>query len=296
MEYQKMINLLDNKTNPPSKFRTRNRVEISYELRGKCDSSSIKFKTSMIRSDLYDYSDAYILVSGTIAISGAGDDDNAKRTDERSKGVISKSCALFTNCMCSINNIQVDNAEYIDVVMPMYNLIEHSVNYSKTSGSLWQYYRDDPNYNIIQSESFKYKIKITRKTPAIDNANDVKIAVSLIYLSNFWRALEMSLINCKISLYFTWSKKCVISSAVGITEFKITDTKLYVPIVTLSTEDNAKLLKQLESDLCWDTSTSSQVSNCYGVVLDNYFGLQISVTTGGFELQISCIRSSYLTH
>ena len=83
MEYQKMINLLDNKTNPPSKFRTRNRVEISYELRGKCDSSSIKFKTSMIRSDLYDYSDAYILVSGTIAITGAGDDDNAKRTRKK---------------------------------------------------------------------------------------------------------------------------------------------------------------------------------------------------------------------
>ena len=80
----------------------------------------------------------------------------------------------------------------------MYNLIEYSDNYSKTSGNLWQYYRDDPNDNIIQSESFKYKIKITGKTP--DNIKDVKTAVPLKYLSNFWKTLEMLLINCEISL------------------------------------------------------------------------------------------------
>ena len=85
----------------------------------------------------------------------------------------------MTNFISSINNIQIDNAEYIDVVMPMYNLIEYSDNYSKTSGSLWQYYRDDPNDNITQSESFKYKFKITGKTPAAGNTEDVKIAVPL---------------------------------------------------------------------------------------------------------------------
>ena len=85
----------------------------------------------------------------------------------------------MTNCISSINNIQIDNAEYIDVVMPMYNLIEYSDNYSKTSGSLWQYYRDDPNDNITQSESFKYKFKITGKIPAAGNTEDVKIAVPL---------------------------------------------------------------------------------------------------------------------
>ena len=85
----------------------------------------------------------------------------------------------MTNCISSINNIQIDNAEYIDVVMPMYNLIEYSDNYSKTSGSLWQYYRDDPNDNITQSESFKCKFKITGKTPAAGNTENVKIAVSL---------------------------------------------------------------------------------------------------------------------
>ena len=85
----------------------------------------------------------------------------------------------MTNCISSINNIQIDNAEYIDVVMPMYNLIEYSDNYSKTSESLWQYYRDDPNDNITQSESFKYKFKITGKTPAAGNTENVKIAVPL---------------------------------------------------------------------------------------------------------------------
>ena len=126
MEYQKIINILDDTTNQPSKFRTRNWVEINDESRGKYD-SSIKFKTSMIRSDLCDYSDAYILVSETIAITGAGDDDNAKRTDGRNKGVIFKNCAPFTKCISSVNNIQIDNAEYIDVVMPMYNLIDYII-------------------------------------------------------------------------------------------------------------------------------------------------------------------------
>ena len=241
MEYQKIINLLDNTTNQPSKFGTRNWVEINDESRGKYDISNTEFKTSMIKSDLYDYSDAYIVVSETIAITGAGG------TDERNKGVIIKNCAPFTKCISSINNIQIDNAEYIDVVMPMYNLIEYSDNYSKTSRSQWQCSRDDPNDNITQSESFKYKIKITGKAPAAGNTKDVKIAVPLKYLSNFWRTLEMPLINCEISPNLTWSKKCVIFSAVGVTEFKITDTNLGVPIITLSTEDRVKLFKQLES-------------------------------------------------
>ena len=129
----------------------------------------------------------------------------------------------------------------------MYNFIEYSNNYLKTLGSLWQYYIDDPNDNITKSESFKFKIKIIGKTPAAGNAKDVKIAVPLKYLSNFWRTLEMPLINCEISIDLTWSKKCVLSFAVGKTGFVITDRKLYVPVVTLSTEDDVRLLKQLES-------------------------------------------------
>ena len=139
----------------------------------------------MLRSSLCDYSDAYILVSEIITITEAGDDDAARRLDERNKVLIFKNCAPFTDCINGINNTQIDNAKYIDVVMPMYNLVEYSNNYSKTSGSLWQHYRDNPNDSIKQSESFKYKITITGKTPAAGNTKDVEIAVPLKYLRNF---------------------------------------------------------------------------------------------------------------
>ena len=127
--------------------------------------------------------------------------------------------------------------------MPMYNLIEFSNNYLETSETLWQYYRDDPNDNVTQSESFKFKIRITGKIPTSANTKDVEIAVPLKYLSNFWRTLEMPLINCEINLILTWYEDCVISSETGATKFKITDTNLYVPVVTLSTQDNEKLLQ-----------------------------------------------------
>ena len=140
----------------------------------------------MLRSDLCDYADAYILVNGTITIIGAGNDDAAKQLDERNKGVIFKSCAPFTKCISRRNNLDIDNAQDINIVMPMYNLIEYSDNYSKTSGSLWQYYKDDPNDNIKQSESFKSKIKITGKTSAAGNTKDAEIIVPSKYLSNFW--------------------------------------------------------------------------------------------------------------
>ena len=131
--------------------------------------------------------------------------------------------------------------------MPMYNLIEYSDNYAKTSGSLWQYYRDEPNDNLANSKSFKYKIKITGKTPDNSNEKDVEIMVPLKYLSNFWRTLEIPLINCEVSLNLTWSPNCVITNSTGEGKFKITDTNLYVPVVTLSTKDNEKLLQQLGS-------------------------------------------------
>ena len=163
MEYQKIRNLLDNASNQPSKFRTRNWVEINDEPRGTYTSKSIRFKTTMLRSSLYDYADAYILVKGTITITGAGDDVAARQADERDKGVIFKNCALFVECINRINNTEIDNAKNIDIVMPMYNLIESGENYSKTSGSLWQPYKDDPNDNLTDSESFKCKVKITGK-------------------------------------------------------------------------------------------------------------------------------------
>ena len=128
MEYQNIANLLNDESSKPSKFRTRNWVEINDKLRGTYTDSDIKSKTTMLRSNLCDYADAYILVKGTITITGAGDDDAAKRLDERNKGVIFKNCAPFTKCISRINNTDIDNAKDIDIVMPMYNLIEYSDN------------------------------------------------------------------------------------------------------------------------------------------------------------------------
>ena len=151
MEYQKITNLIDDASNQPSKFRRKNWVEINDESRGTYNvNSQIKFKTTMLKSSLCDFSDAYILVKGTITINNtAAADADANNTN---KEVIFKNCAPFTNCLSEINNTQADNAKDIDIVMPMYNFIEYSDNYSKTSGSLWQYCKDIPavdNNNAI---------------------------------------------------------------------------------------------------------------------------------------------------
>ena len=186
-------------------------------------------------------------MNGKITITGRGADQTARQADKRNKGIIFKSCAPFTDCISEIINTQVDDAKDLDVGMPIYNLIEYAYNYSKTSGSLWQCYRDEPNTSLTDSESFKSKVKITGSTPNNGNTKDVKIAAPLKYLSNCWRTLEMSLINCEVNSILTWSMDFVISSATGAIKFAITDTKLYVPIVTLSTQCNGKLLQQLKS-------------------------------------------------
>ena len=239
--------MLESASDNLSKFRTRNWVELNDESRGNYANSDIRFKTTMLRSNLCDYADSYILVKGTITITGEGADDAAERADERDKGVTFKNCPPFTKCISRINNTNIDNAHDFDIVMPMYNLIEYSDNYSKISGSLWKYYKDDPNYNLTDSESFKSKVKITRKTPNNRNTKDVEIIVPLKYLSNFGKTLEMPLINCEVNLILTWSKDCVITNSTGEGKFAITETKLYVPVVTLSTKNNEKLLQQLKS-------------------------------------------------
>ena len=138
MKYQKIASLLDNEvalnaSSQPSKFRTTNWVEINDESRGTYTSNDIKFKTTMLRSNLCDYADAYILVKGTITITGSGDDDAARQADESSKGVIFKNCAPFTKCISKINDTEIENAQDIHIVMSMYNLIEYGNNYSKAS-------------------------------------------------------------------------------------------------------------------------------------------------------------------
>ena len=136
MEYQKIATLLDSASNKPSKFITRNWVETNDDIRGAYSpNKQIRYKAAMIRSSLCDYSDAYILVKGNISVvNNAGAGAAANNTNKK---VIFKDCAPFTNCISNINNTQLSNAEYIDIVMSMYNVIEYSDNYSKTYGSLW---------------------------------------------------------------------------------------------------------------------------------------------------------------
>ena len=148
MEHQIIANLLDNTFNQPSKFRTKNWVEINDDSRGTYINSDIKFESTMLKSNLCNYADAYIFVKGTITITGATDDAAARQLNERDKGVIFKNWAPFTKSISRINGTVIDNAQDVDIVMPMYNFIEYSDNYSKTSVSLWQYYKDDPNNKL----------------------------------------------------------------------------------------------------------------------------------------------------
>ena len=139
----------------------------------------------------------------------------------RIKKATFRNCSTFTNCISKINNTQVDNAEDIDIVMPMYNSIEHNDNYSKTSGSLWEYWKYMPavnnNGNIAEfkvantTDSFNFKAKITVYTDNNGWIDNVERMVPLKYLSNFWRTLEMHLINCEINLILYWSSNCVIT-------------------------------------------------------------------------------------
>ena len=207
-EYRKIINLLDNTPNQPTKFRTKHWVEINDESGGTYNNNSqIRFRTSMLRSSLCDYSDSYILFKGTIAV--ANTTATYADTSNTNKKVIFKNCVPFTSCISRINNMQIDDAQYIDVVMPMYNLIEYSDNYSKTSPILFQYCRDVPalDYNGAVTDFTEANItdlfnlieKITGQTGG-SGIKNVEIMVPLKYLSNFWRTLEVLLINCEITL------------------------------------------------------------------------------------------------
>ena len=195
--------MLNDATNKPSKFRTRNWVEINDDIKGAYSpNKQIRFKTSMLRSSLCDYGNACILAKGNISVNNTAAEGAAANNSNIK--VIFKNCAPFTCCISKINNTQIVNAEYIDIVMPMYNLIEYSDNYSKTSGSLWQYCKEIPAVNnasnIIDfnganaTDSFNFKTKITND----DGIINVEIMVPLKYLSNFWRTLEMPLINCEV--------------------------------------------------------------------------------------------------
>ena len=135
MEYQKVANLLNNESNKPSKFRTKKWVEINDDIIGAYSPNRlIRFKAAMLRYSLCDYSDAYILIKGNKTVNNTATKGTA--ANNTNKNVIFKNCTPFPKCTCRINNTQIDDAECIDIVIPMYNLIENSDNYSKISGSL----------------------------------------------------------------------------------------------------------------------------------------------------------------
>ena len=213
METQKIANLLGDADNESSKFATRkwyvinDQNNIDYGV-GDENGTTTKFETKVIKSSLCDYSDAYVLVTGNITATSGDANDR----------VAFKYCAPFTKCITHINDELVDNVDDLDIIMPMYNLIEYSDNYSDTSGSLWQFKRDESpvtnagnpeNASTTNSASFKYKSSLIGKSTTVDTNRvfkDVKTAIPLKYLSNFWRSLEMPLISCKIHLELYWSK------------------------------------------------------------------------------------------
>ena len=228
MELQKIANFLgttlDDKELP--KFvsekwiKVYNQSEINYS-----PNKEIRIKTLMLRSDLCDFRDTYIVVEGGITLEGDND------ADKQNKNLAFKNNVPFINCISKINGVKIDNAEDLDVVIPIYNLLEYSENYRKTTGSLLNYYRDEPSNPLsLNSKSFKYKTSIVGKTQEDnDSLTNTKVVTPLKHLSNFWRALNIPLINCEVELILTWSKNCVlVYMAVNVTPsgatFKITDT------------------------------------------------------------------------
>ena len=191
MKYQKIANLLGSASSKPSTFRTRNWAKINDDIRGEYSpNKQIRFKTAMLRSSLCDYSDAYILVKGNISVNDtAADDASGSAANNVSEKVKFKNCDPLINCISKINNTQIDNAEYIDIVMPMYNLIEYSDNYPKTSGSLWQYSKKIPAVNnggnIVDfnganaTDTFNFKTKITGQTDGDGRIDNVEIIILL---------------------------------------------------------------------------------------------------------------------
>ena len=230
----------------------------------------------MLRADLCDYADAYILVNGTVTVAG-----NQPR-DRQNRPLILKNNAPFVSCITRINNELIEDADDLDIVVPMYNLLEYSKNYRKTIGSLYNYYKDElnddanlnnfANNNVVSSNSFQYKNKIIGNTYNVDSIivpaaggarvvmqiiqvkKNVELAIPLKYSGKFWRALDIPLISCEVSLELKWNKNCVITSQqIGVNldggntavltnaTLAINDCKLYIPVVTLSKDVNLDL-------------------------------------------------------
>ena len=211
MENQKIINLLDKIDTDSKHFAIKKWYIINDENNtnyginkdtGANNPNTIRYDTRVLKPNLCDYAEAYILIDATVR--GTGGNNNTR--------LALKNCAIFPKCNLEVNDEHVDTAENLDITMPMYNLIEYSDNYQDSSATLYQYKRDEPpEANAIadltadNSSSFKYKVELLGN-PVLDGnirKRSVKVVVPLKYLSNFFRSLEMSLINCKIKLNLT---------------------------------------------------------------------------------------------
>ena len=274
MENQKIINLLNKDDIDSKHFATKKWYIINdenntnygvYKNTGANNPDTIKYDTRVLKPHLCDYADVYILVDGTIR--GTGGNNNTR--------LVLKNCASFTKCNLEIINEHVDTAEKLDIVMPMYNLIEYSDNSQDSSATLYKYKRDEPpednaiaNLTVNNSSSFKYKVNLLGNRNVVGGILrlKVKVVTPLKYLSNFFRSLEMPLINCKIKLNLTWKEECVLSTDIGNAVFIINDTKLFVPVVTLSKEDNKDFIEQqnkgFQRSIYWNEyKTKKQTEN-----------------------------------
>ena len=319
MEYDKINNLLlseDNESEQLSKFVTRQYVKVNRLLDTYNENKSIRFKTPMLRSNLCDYSYPYILVKGTITVTAPGANNGVNNIrDKKNRSLILKNNAPFVSCITRTNGELIEDADDLDIVMPMYNLLEYSKSYRKAIGSLYNYYRNEltnddndnfANINVVNSEAFKYKNKITGNmynvNAGVDGYNvnkngtqKIELAIPLKYLGNFWRALNIPLISCEVFLELKWNKNCVLTSLerrqvdagppvvrdnapTGAT-LSITDCNLYVPVVTLSKDDEIKLLTNLKSgfkrEIIWNKyrsqMTTDEINNNLNILIDPTF-------------------------
>ena len=292
MENQKIINLLDKIDTDSKHFATKKWYIINDENNtnygvnkdtGADNPDTIKYDTGVLEPNLCDYAEAYILVDGTIR---AANTVNATR-------LALKNCAPFTKCNLEINDEHVDTAENLDILMPLYNLIECSDNYQDSSATLYQYKRDEPpeddaaaDLTANNSDSLKYKIKLLGNVTEVagDAAGvrrlNVKVLVPLKYLSNFFRSLEMPLINCKIKLNLTSRKEYVLSTSAGEAVFIINDTKLYVPVVTLSKEDDKDFIDQqnkgFQRSIYWNEYKTKEINEDADANVFKYINLDSS--------------------
>ena len=313
MEYNKINNLEGSQSEKLSKFVTREYVKVNSLSNTYNENKSIRFKTPMLRSDLCDYADAYILINSTITDTANAGANNIR--DKTNRPLILKNNAPFVSCITRINNELIEDAEDLDIVMPMYNLLKVSKNYKKTIGSVYNYYRDEltndinnnfANRNVVTSNAFRYKNKTTGNTYNIaaatagydsnkEGTQAIELAIPLKYLGNFWKPLNMPLISCEASLELKWDKNCVITSLeqrqvddgppvvrdnapTGAT-LNINDCKLYIPVVTLSKDEEIKLLTNLKSgfkrEIKWNKYRSQvsreEINNNLNILIDPTF-------------------------